>query len=270
MAAEGHYSRQEPPVVHYEAQLVRKGNGSVVYMECDHDLVAQLSAFLHLPIGTLGNQLKQSAAQLGIVHFASSIAGLRSAVWDGKKESMLPSDRPPTSGKVKAQRMVANMPPKLCLCETGVNVQHGNIGNGVCRICHGGRRTQAEYYGGRPQSTTGSICATCQTCPSCAKAIFTHAQNHVTLADDSAALEKRDKAPSLPAFKDTVKFLIDNQLRVFENSSVKALQLLSAARVDLSDIVTEERVVTKAEIGHLVAYMLFNSDKILTSVFPAH
>lgn len=88
------------------------------------------------------------------------------------------------------------------------------------------------------------------------------------MVDDRSALAVLDKAPKLPQFKDTVKFLVDNELQVFENSSVKALQLLSVAQVNLADITTEERSVTKDEVNKLVAHMFFNSKAILTGVFP--
>ena len=247
----------------FQVQLVRKGNGTVVYMECDHDLLAQLSAFLHLPIGTLGAQLSPTAPALGLVKFGCSIAGLRDAVWDGKKQGMLPNNRPPASSA--AVKLKTEAVPK-CLCAAGVQSQQSN---GYCNFC-GNQFRAAVVRHRRQQRSQRALCQTCQVCEDCTQKIFQSARKGVELVEDPLALAVFfDKAPKLPQFKDTVKFLVDNELRVFENSSVKALQLLSAAQVNLADITTEERSVTKDEVNKLVADMLFNSKAILTGVFPA-
>ena len=245
----------------FQVQLVRKGDGTVVYMECDHDLLAQLSAFLHLPIGTMGAQLSSTAPNLGLVKFGCSIAGLRDAVWSGKKQGMLPNSRPPSSATVKTQRLETDAIPK-CLCSAGVKSRQRN---GYCNFCG----LQGRHMGGyHHQQQQQELCQTCNVCENCTQTIFASARKGVKMVDDRSALAVLDKAPKLPQFKDTVKFLVDNELQVFENSSVKALQLLSVAQVNLADITTEERSVTKDEVNKLVAHMFFNSKAILTGVFP--
>lgn len=74
----------------FNVQLVRKTSGEVVYIECDHDLVACLAAYLHQPLGALATSLKDVAPELGAVRFGSSMAALRDAIWHGNKHAMMP------------------------------------------------------------------------------------------------------------------------------------------------------------------------------------
>ena len=70
----------------------------------------------------------------------------------------------------------------------------------------------------------------------------------------------------LPRFKATVKFYIDNELKVYENSSVAALGLMSAAKLNLAEMKTETLTLTTAHLSQFVAHALFNSKSILTDV----
>lgn len=246
----------------FDVQLVRKGDGTVVYMECDHDLLAHLSAVLHLPVGAVGLKLADTAPDLGLVKFGSSVASLREAVWHGSKEGMLPSDRPPSNTPIKIQRLVAT-PVASCFCASGIKMHRTNARQ--CRLCQ--RQNEAHY--GSAGAGYVTMCSTCGVCEGCTRALYDNARAGVKLADDRAALAVVEKAPKLPQFQNTVKFLVDNELRVWENSSVKALQLLSVAHVNIAEIKTEARRVSVDETRLLLAHMLFNSSTILTSVFTA-
>lgn len=65
-----------------------------------------------------------------------------------------------------------------------------------------------------------------------------------------------------PKFKDTVKFIIDDSLQIFESSSVKSLQLLCEAEVNLEEIVTERFCVTRRELSLMLAYAMHNVSSV--------
>lgn len=261
--------REEGAETVFEVQLVRKGDSTVVYMECDHDLVAHLSAALHLPVGAIAREMSEVGPDLGIVKFGGSIANLRDAVWHGNKASMLPGNCPPSTTTVKVQRLQTPAVPD-CLCGTGVfnPVQHQHWSN--CRLCQ--KVDQAQYggggYPGYHTQEMVQVCSKCGSCDECTTKIYQGARKGVKLVDDRSALARVEKSTSLPKFEKTVKFLVDNSLCVFENSSVKALQLLSASQVNIADIQTEARQVTTSEARLLLAHLMFNSSTILSDVFP--
>jgi len=61
-----------------------------------------------------------------------------------------------------------------------------------------------------------------------------------------------------PKFKDTVKFIIDDSLQIFESSSVKALQLLGKAGINLGDIVTGTARINGQQVLLMLALALHN------------
>lgn len=72
--------------------------------------------------------------------------------------------------------------------------------------------------------------------------------------------------PQLPKFKDTVKFLVDNDLQVYENSTIKALEIMGKMKVEMHDIQPTSVSLSKDVMRALLVGMLKNSRSILTDV----
>ncbi|KAJ8599813.1 hypothetical protein CTAYLR_004012 [Chrysophaeum taylorii] len=69
--------------------------------------------------------------------------------------------------------------------------------------------------------------------------------------------------------KDTVRFLITNDLTITESSSITSIALVSASGCPLDKLVTERVLITRAKIVKLLMYALRNNKTILDDVFPA-
>jgi hypothetical protein len=72
----------------------------------------------------------------------------------------------------------------------------------------------------------------------------------------------------VPKFMSTVKFILDNELHIFENSSLKALEMMGRMKVDMQDIETETCEVCLETLEEMMKLMMRNSKTILTSTLP--
>lgn len=80
----------------------------------------------------------------------------------------------------------------------------------------------------------------------------------------STIAKSTTQATSLPAFQKTVKFLVTNSLEVFENSTIKAIEIMGKAKVEISDIETGSEVIDSEVFSSFLVGMLLNSKNILT------
>ena len=78
------------------------------------------------------------------------------------------------------------------------------------------------------------------------------------------------RGAATPQFKDTVKFIVTNQLQVFENSSIKSLEIMSKERISLEDMHTESIEASEDDLRKMCGLLLQNSKDILTTCFQHH
>eukprot|EP00730_Choanoeca_flexa_P006399 TRINITY_DN12147_c0_g2_i4.p1 TRINITY_DN12147_c0_g2~~TRINITY_DN12147_c0_g2_i4.p1 ORF type:complete len:291 (+),score=73.77 TRINITY_DN12147_c0_g2_i4:368-1240(+) len=126
-------------------------------------------------------------------------------------------------------------------------------GANFCCVC----QQQLQYNGPAPDCLA-SHCANCHT----------NYNTYVQRCRQQFGMQvvaASDTTPTTPALKPTVKFLVTNELEVFENSTIKAIQLMSKANVQLDRARTVTVTITEAKFKMMLACMLLNSKTILTS-----
>ena len=68
--------------------------------------------------------------------------------------------------------------------------------------------------------------------------------------------------------KDTARFMITNDLKITEASTVAAIALLTEAKTDMTKLSPERVMLTKEKLTKLVALSLLNKGDVLNKVFP--
>ena len=242
----------------FDVQVVRKGSGDVVYIECDHDVVQWLGSVLHQPVGSLTRKLAELSPDLGLAKFGASFAALRPAIWNGIKDTMLPAagfrppPAPPPPPATKAPPSCLCKLPKLNAALQSLGMLRSN-GNGYY---HNG--STCSYCSAR------TCCASCRMCTECVKKLSQGLGPDKDATSDGDDVSIVPMTQTLPRFKETVKFLIDNELQVYENSSVTALGLMGKNKVELSSLKTERVVLGAEHLAYFIAHAMFNSRTILT------
>jgi len=191
------------------------------------------------------------------------LQGLREELWDGVKADMLPKE-----ASMAQQDCVK--PQSSCLFCQQMEADAGfaqymsrmyPIGNytmqpQMCCLGHSGRIKFTDCL--PPHQAQPH----CQQCNDVLQAVLT--QSRQSGLQDVACVADVPKT-STPAIKSTVKFIVTNKLEVFENSSIRAIQLLGQAGVALDKIQTKTVTINQAQFKMILACMLLNSDSILTS-----
>eukprot|EP00043_Microstomoeca_roanoka_P028029 m.16698 g.16698 ORF g.16698 m.16698 type:complete len:273 (-) comp8132_c0_seq1:531-1349(-) len=263
-------------VVESEAQVLRRrSTGEVIYIEVTHELVKHLAGVMHASVGGLAQSLERVAPDLGIVTITSHLKKLRSELWNGNKEKMIPAQAfekgspqfapPPSSSECIACELdelygsdLASLfgqqgyngmyGTNLCVCCSSQPVQGGVCGRHLCHNCQ--RRSDVRAQLEKKLQTAGF---------------------HIQRQSSEQALQLVLRSASSgvrPNFQPTVRFIITNKLEIFENSSIKAIEIMGKLKVDMQDIETETVAINFSKFREMLGYLLLNSDHILTSCFP--
>lgn len=227
----------------------------VVFMETTKDFVEALGACMHASVGSLAqfveDQLDSETADLGSARVMRSLCNLRDDIWEGNKDSMLPSKTVSMANDTPAK-----LPCPLCSLKNEFPTEWQQLGWGGqryganrCQLCGGS-------YGNGPGCTV-------YHCQSCQQNEATYRQQLVNQSRSNTQIAQFKPKPT-PAFEKTVRFIVTDSLEVFENSSIKALEILSKKKTDLSHISTEQVSLTKSIFQRIIACMLLNHTETLT------
>jgi hypothetical protein len=279
-----------PSVVSFQADLLCDGQNNVVYMEANSDFVEALSQAMHMSVGGLALSMQRFEADIGPVHVIKGLQGLRDELWDGDKAAMLPA----TASMTSTTKTKDKPPATSCqLCQQ----MDGADGEGFERYLTNQfarpGNTSVTILVANPPNLRGGIpipgvelprgptnfqqipaCLICQRdakipdcrrchCTHCSRRAQTFFQQYQRSGMQVARVET-DAVPK-PAIKSTVKFIVTNKLEVFENSSIRAIQLLGKAGVALDQIQTRSVAISQEQFKMMLGCMLLNSDTILTT-----
>ena len=247
----------------FAAELLCDGRGNVVYMEANNDFVEALSQAMHMSLGGLALSLQRYQADIGPVYVMNGLQGLRDELWDGDKGDMLPKKasmaRQERQAEVKTscqlcQQLQADAGFAAYMLQTYPTANYAHHVS-YCCLGHSGRVKSADClpaYQARRH---------CQLCNQQVQAFL---QAYRQSGMQVARVADVPKGAT-PAIKSTVKFIVTNRLQVFENSSIRAIQLLGQAGVALDRIQTKTVTISQDRFKMMLGCMLLNSDSILTS-----
>jgi hypothetical protein len=128
------------------------------------------------------------------------------------------------------------------------------------------------HGGGQCWCQSGGVRRSCGLhCPNCDAQIPTYRSQLQQFARQGGQqlAVRQPTTLKLPVFEKTVRFLVTNKLEVFENSSIKALQIMGAHSVDLAAIETVHTQINGARFRKMLGMMLLNNDAILSILMPA-
>ncbi|EDQ88455.1 uncharacterized protein MONBRDRAFT_37407 [Monosiga brevicollis MX1] len=241
-------------------ELLRNAKtGNIVYMETTQAFVEALGAVMHEPVGAVAQRF--DGLELGITRVATHLFALRDDLWHGKKKNMIPSS---IEWKADDEEL---SPCELCRLRAKFPrgwLDHGYASKDVhakgerCKLCN-----NSCTYG--QTNSDASMCM--EHCFNCRKSRSARLGSELQAQGLDRVLATCSRTPSRPQFVRTVKFIVTDSLQVFENSSIKALQLLGAAKADLSQLETISVQVDRDRFAQLLSYMLLNDTHALTKTF---
>jgi len=292
-----------------QAKLVRGPDGRLLFMEADSKVVDKLLAVLRAPLGSvlkdvIGNGVETNAngrvALGGLVDSASRLRPVLFDVpFDVPSEEVFPQKWDCTS-RAPAE------PAQCVLCVKYYGAQHdirhsctptakcgacGAIGticdqHAQCKHCcapylkamldkhlhcvhcivNGATGNLGQTSACTKCNEVKRVCSTCNKCDACG--INASGYKITNFCPGSPDISSPDIMKAV--CKETLTFLITNQLQVFENSFVKGLEIMGTSKVKGFDGLRYQNItVQPADLRSLFRHALCGSASVLDETFPS-